>query len=73
MVTQPEHNNVSPTKYLRLMGMNFFLIFQIKINATYDCDKRHKTKHNQCSHIISLSLFYLVQAKGRYQALIISI
>ena len=39
------------------MCMNFFLIFQIKINATNNCNKRHKTKHNQCTHIISQILF----------------
>ena len=55
------------------MCMNFFLVFQIKINATNNCNKRHKTKHNQCTHIISLSLFYLGRAKGQCQELIILI
>ena len=40
------------------MSTYFFLVFQIEIDAANDCDERHKTKHNQCSHIIFLSLFY---------------
>ena len=48
------------------MSTYFFLVFQIEIDAANNCDERHKTKHNQCSHIIFLSLFYLGQAKGRY-------
>ena len=31
--------------------MNFFLFFQIEIDAANDGDERHKTEHNQCSHI----------------------
>lgn len=49
-----------------LMSTYIFLVFQIEIDAANNCDERHKTKHNQCSHIIFLSLFYLGQAKGRY-------
>ena len=54
-----------------LTSMNIFLVFQIKINAANNSNKRHKTKHNQCFHIIFLSLFYLGRAKAQYQALII--
>ena len=38
-----------------LTSMNIFLVFQIKINAANNSNKRHKTKHNQCSHIIYMS------------------
>ena len=55
------------------MNTNFFLVFQIEIDAANYCDERHKTKHNQCSHIIFLFLFYLGQAKGQYQVLTILI
>ena len=44
-----------------LTSMNIFLVFQIKINAANNSNKRHKTKHNQCSHIIFLSLLRFLQ------------